>query len=97
MDALGLAFGCGSVTALQSRTGFSPPSEAGEGGKEAGREESSGGLLADWHLRWPDPRHVQGEFAVASGLFRAAWWRLGLDQRDPRRPMRAPESRGHGC
>lgn len=30
-----------------------------KGDKEAGREKNSGGLLEDWHLRWPDPFHVQ--------------------------------------
>lgn len=55
------------AVALQSQAGFAPPSEAGEG--EAGRRDSCGGPLADWHLRggW-GPSHVQGALALLGPL-----------------------------
>lgn len=81
MAPLGLAFGCGLAVAFQPGAGSALPSEAGEGGGEAGRGERRGGLCADWHRRSPgQPRDYQ---ALCRGRL------PGLGEASAR-PVRAP-------
>lgn len=64
--------------------------DLGRGTRRRGWERAAGALRGDWHLRRPDPRHVQSSLAAAPRLPAQRW---GSSPRHPGAcvsPVRAP-------